>query len=84
MFFDEQIRYRWLAIVRDEFFPPYTCGSVGIRRDELLGFSGPVRRTAERGVDDFLGVGPRILVCDRLNTHVGRFIFDTDRDGNRG
>jgi hypothetical protein len=79
MFFDEEVGDRGLAIVGNNFLPPDTCSSVESRRDEGCGFSRPERRATQASIDDFLGVGPRLLVRDVLDTHIGGLILDRDQ-----
>ena len=76
MLFDEQIQNWGLAVICDDFFPPNASGGVSLCCDERFGFTGPIRHATETGVDDFLGLIPRILVCNRLDAHVRRFILD--------
>ncbi len=79
MFFDEEVGDRGLAIVGNNLFSPDTRTSIESRRDEGCGFSRPVWRATQASVDDFLGVGPRLLVRDVLDTHIGGLVLDRDQ-----
>ena len=79
MFFDKEVGDRGLAIVGNNLFPPDTCSSIESHRDKGCGFSRPVRRVTQASIDDFLGVGPRLLVRDVLDTHIGGLVLDCDQ-----
>ena len=84
MFFNEQIQNWGLAVICNDFFPPNACGGISICCDECFGFTRPIRRSTEMGVDDFLGLGPRIFVCYWLDACVRRFILDGEWERSGG